>query len=171
MYSYILWSRWLFEWHSSQHGCFWYPGACCNALWIFSEFLNISTRRAMPLSAYHIIHQTCPNAHMKFDFIANFDWIRFDFRWCASGWGSIDENCHASNCDSSCPYEWVYSSRPCGEILRQWLNTLKPRQNCRHFADDIFKCIFLNENVWISFKISMKFVPKVELTIFQHWFR
>ena len=40
------------------------------------------------------------------------------------------------------------------------LNTLRPRQNGRHFADDIFKCIFLNENVWISIKISLKFVPK-----------
>ena len=29
----------------------------------------------------------------------------------------------------------------------------------RHFSDDIFKCIFLNENVWISIKISLKFVP------------
>ena len=27
------------------------------------------------------------------------------------------------------------------------INTLRPRQNCRHFPDDIFKCIFLNENV------------------------
>ena len=35
-----------------------------------------------------------------------------------------------------------------------------PRQNGRHFADDIFKCIFLNENVWIRFKISLKFVPQ-----------
>ena len=40
------------------------------------------------------------------------------------------------------------------------VNTLRPRQNGRHFADDIFKCIFLNENVWISIKISLKFVPK-----------
>ena len=37
--------------------------------------------------------------------------------------------------------------------------TLKPRQNGRHFADDIFKCIFLNENVLILIKISLKFVP------------
>ena len=28
------------------------------------------------------------------------------------------------------------------------------------FADDIFKCLFLNENIWISMKISLKFVPK-----------
>ena len=27
------------------------------------------------------------------------------------------------------------------------VNSLRPRQNRRHFADDIFKCIFLNENV------------------------
>ena len=29
-------------------------------------------------------------------------------------------------------------------------NTLRPRQSDCDFADDIFKCIFLNENVWIS---------------------
>ena len=38
-------------------------------------------------------------------------------------------------------------------------NTLRPRQNGRHVAD-IFKCIFLNENVWTSIQISLKFVPK-----------
>ena len=42
----------------------------------------------------------------------------------------------------------------------QFVNTLRPRQNGCHFADDIFKCIFLNENVSIPIKISMKFVPK-----------
>ena len=39
-------------------------------------------------------------------------------------------------------------------------NKLRPRQNCRRFADDTFKRIFLNENVRISIKISLKFVPK-----------
>ena len=42
----------------------------------------------------------------------------------------------------------------------QWTNTLRPRWNEQHFADDIFKRIFFNENVWISIKISLKFVPK-----------
>ena len=37
--------------------------------------------------------------------------------------------------------------------------TLRSRQNGRHFADDIFKCIFVNENVWIPIEISLKFVP------------
>ena len=35
-----------------------------------------------------------------------------------------------------------------------------PRQNGCHFTDDIFKCIFLNENIRISFEIPLKFVPK-----------
>ena len=42
-------------------------------------------------------------------------------------------------------------------------NTLRPRQDGRHFPDDIFKCIFLNENVLISIKISLKFVPKGQI--------
>ena len=38
--------------------------------------------------------------------------------------------------------------------------TLRLRQNGRRFEDDTFKCIILNENVRISIKISLKFVPK-----------
>ena len=30
----------------------------------------------------------------------------------------------------------------------------------RHYADYIFECIFLNENVWIPIGISLKFVLK-----------
>ena len=40
------------------------------------------------------------------------------------------------------------------------LNTLRPRPNRRHFADETFKRIFLNENGRISIKISLKFDPK-----------
>ena len=45
-------------------------------------------------------------------------------------------------------------------LLYNRLNSLRPRQNRRHIADDVFKCNFLNENVWIPIKISRKFVPK-----------
>ena len=41
-----------------------------------------------------------------------------------------------------------------------WVNTLRPRQNGRHFQDEIFKCIILNENGWISIKSSLNIVPK-----------
>ena len=50
-----------------------------------------------------------------------------------------------------------------GVLSRHSLNTLRPRQNGRHFPDDIFKCIFLTENVCISIKISLKFAPKVPI--------
>ena len=40
------------------------------------------------------------------------------------------------------------------------VNSLRPRQNRWHFADDILKCIFLNENVWIPIEISLKFDRK-----------
>ena len=39
-------------------------------------------------------------------------------------------------------------------------NTLRLRQNGRHFGDDTFKHIFSNETVIISIKMSLKFVPK-----------
>ena len=42
-------------------------------------------------------------------------------------------------------------------------NTLRPRRDRWHFADLIFKCVFLNENEWISLRISLKFVPKVRI--------
>ena len=50
-----------------------------------------------------------------------------------------------------------------------WLT--EAETNGHHFPDDIFKCIFLNENVFIAIKISLKFVPRVKLTKFHHWFR
>ena len=51
-------------------------------------------------------------------------------------------------------------------INNEWLrdytcvNTLRPRRNRRHFADDTFNRIFVDENIRISIKISLKFVPK-----------
>ena len=58
---------------------------------------------------------------------------------------------------------WCPESPPtfvCSAACQLHVNTLRPRQNGRHFADDTFKHIFLNENVRISIKISLKFVPK-----------
>ena len=52
------------------------------------------------------------------------------------------------------PVYWcIYAAYMRGDEL--W-----PRQNGRHLQDDIFKCIFLKENTWISINISLKFVPK-----------
>ena len=54
----------------------------------------------------------------------------------------------------------------CLEIIITYcvtFNTLRPRQNGRHFTDDTFKPTFLNENIRISIKISLKFLPKVPI--------
>ena len=48
------------------------------------------------------------------------------------------------------------------DIMIAKVITLRPRQNGRHFADDIFIWIFFNESGCISISISLKFVPKVQ---------
>ena len=56
-----------------------------------------------------------------------------------------------------------YQVKPkCSDVSRS-LNSLRLRQNGRHFADDTFKCSFLNENIWISINISLTFVPKGQI--------
>ena len=40
------------------------------------------------------------------------------------------------------------------------LTHFPPGQNSRRFAEDIFRCIFFNENIHILITISLKFVPK-----------
>ena len=47
------------------------------------------------------------------------------------------------------------------ELIKSWqINTLTPRQNGRHSADNIFKCIFLYENCCILITISLNFVAR-----------
>ena len=43
-----------------------------------------------------------------------------------------------------------------------WINfnTLRLRKSGRHFPGNIFKCICLNENVWISVQISLKLITE-----------
>ena len=43
------------------------------------------------------------------------------------------------------------------------VSTLRPKQKCHHFADDICRCNFLKKNVWIYLNISLKFVHKVRI--------
>ena len=67
---------------------------------------------------------------------------------------------------------WHLHSRMNIPSLETRVNTLRPRRNGQHFADDIFKRNFFNENVWISIKISLKFVPKgpvYNIPAFREW--
>ena len=49
-------------------------------------------------------------------------------------------------------YVWIYQmiaimAEYTMKAYMNLINTLRPRQDGRHFPDDTFKCIFLNENV------------------------
>ena len=48
----------------------------------------------------------------------------------------------------------------CLRLNKRLINSLRPRQDGRHFADDIFMCIFFNENCCILIKFSLKYVRK-----------
>ena len=61
------------------------------------------------------------------------------------------------------PNKTCYLAAITGTFLLPYLKTSKPRQNGRHFADSIFKCVFLSDNIWILINISLKFVPKAPI--------
>ena len=65
-----------------------------------------------------------------------------------------------SSCWGTCYSMFLCSSFHLAAHDWYGINTLRPRQNGHRFADDTFKRIFFNENVRISIKISLKFVPK-----------
>ena len=62
-------------------------------------------------------------------------------------------------------------TRMVGGCWGLFLNSFPPWQNGRHFADDIFKFVFLNGNVWISHNISLKFVLSVQINNIQALFQ
>ena len=88
-------------------------------------------------------------------------------RWLIINWSSLrfvgiywkfTEN--AQDLSPWCEFENYWFKMLATFPMGRWVNILRPRQNGRHFADDIFKCISLNENVWIPIKVSLKFVPQ-----------
>ena len=86
---------------------------------------------------------------------SNNQWIHIT----SLGWNWHQHDFHGLNSDSTCRI--ISSLRPnLSWVSRVLVNTLRPKQNGRHFADDTFKCIFLNANVRISIEISLKFVFK-----------
>ena len=74
---------------------------------------------------------------------------------------------HKIECFMKCRYDitWRQMSAMAPKFLtlNSSVNTLRPSQYGRHFPDDILKCSFLNEDVWISLTISLKCVRKVRI--------
>ena len=78
----------------------------------------------------------------------------------------------------ACVFEMV--PRPLGEkslisglclFFTNTVNTLRLRQDGNHFPDDIFQCIFLMKMIKFRLRFHWSLFPRVQLTIFQHWFR
>ena len=99
--------------------------------------------------------------------------------WCS---GDIILLLHMmQNADVYCPAYAVLHQRvlltkrnyvPCARLsCHMYINTLRPRQNGRHFADEILKCISWIKmyELWLIFHWSL--FRRVISTIFQHWFR
>ena len=49
----------------------------------------------------------------------------------------------------------------CTGLTLEWLTHWGPRQNGRHFADNIFKCILLNENVEFRLRFQWSLFQRV----------
>ena len=62
--------------------------------------------------------------------------------------------------------ETIQSSTSLFTCAVAWVNSSPPGQNGRHFPDNIFKCIFVNEIVCILIQISWSLFLRVQLTIF-----
>ena len=56
----------------------------------------------------------------------------------------------------------------CNLWLNCYINTLRPRQNSSHFADDIFKVIFSYRSVSFRFKFHWKLIPNILFTCSLH---
>ena len=66
------------------------------------------------------------------------------------GHGTVDW----SICDG---FRWRHRVAGCKQAS---LTLFPPEQNGHHFADDIFRCVFVNKRCWVLITISLKFVPK-----------
>ena len=66
---------------------------------------------------------------------------------------------HYNSFEGWSPVDEIYRCLIFKWVAVTWLNTFRPKQNDRHFPNNILKWIFLNESLWISIKISLTFVP------------
>ena len=63
------------------------------------------------------------------------------------------------------------TSRVAMVLISSIINTSIPEQNGRHFTDDIFLCINLNENVVFWFQFHWSLFLGVQLTIIRLWLK
>ena len=122
----------------------------------------------MRIAVYHKVH--C-KYYGKFSPSARLHMMRFSIQqkgWKLSETTGESVQCHKISRVCQGRTEKIPWS-PCGNdggdkssfvwLTDEFIRPLRPRQNGRRFADDTFKRIFLNENVWILIKFSLNIVP------------
>ena len=133
------------------------PGDACMRQWMKSSLVQVITCRLfgakpLPEPILTFCHLD-PSWHASVEFHQNTHiFIR----------ENVFENIVCKISSSLSGPKCVNTSRLCGAYICQktmplLFNALRPRQHGRHFPDDIFRSIFVNENIWLSIKIS--FVP------------
>ena len=112
-----------------------------------AEIPVLSSRLVASPSVRHLCHPLCHWNRMRQD----------------SGVLSLHNNYYHRNED------WIWNPKPVTMGRNPWrlqrssvnrLNSSSPGQNGHHFTEDIFNGIFMNEHVWISHTIWLKFVLK-----------
>ena len=115
-----------------------YSNSCCYFIWCYNSEIKLTMGRStmIIIKAIAVYHLQCIPSNVYacalLCFIVVCHWLVLLI--------STRLNLLAPNRADSWP--------SAGEAtLHNMVNTLRPRQDGRHFPDDIFKCIFLNENV------------------------
>ena len=136
---------------------------------------KISNKQVQSLSAYMTTwgecmhHQSKPTQYLSVhDMGRNLTWKGYGTKYqiqyrntaCTSFtilWLALEHQSNYTIHITPYPYSFI---RLLELAIVGFFNTLRLRHNGRCFTEDVFKCIFLPENVWNLIKVSLRFVPK-----------
>ena len=158
-----IWCTWQ-EWHMTHNGwnATWCTWCMCAALFYWMPFVH----QAKPIMSSKV---GVSNSSLKLFCFKQGTWsivfqhVSYDIFTHSvnhgTDWRPLWDVCH---CYGRPPPHWcIFQSFAIFYTYSiHIVNSSSPGQNGHHFADDIFKCISLNEKLWVLIKISLKFVSK-----------
>ena len=86
-------------------------------------------------------------------------------------WDLWDESIGSSSVLTQCRSLYWHSYNHCRDSNSHRINRLRPRQDGRHFPDDIFKWISWMKMLEFRLRNNWNLFLRFKLTISQHWFR
>ena len=149
-------SLWNQQWRRRvclRHGVsIWYVSAVCLRhrwqhlwVWVPAPSVCLSTTEEHPGGIWRELSRYSEGVDVKLWKINFFDFIYLVIHWVVISKDHMVFHIITSSSGMECCF-CLYPSLP--------------GQNGRHFADEIFKCIFMNEKLRVLIQISIKFVPK-----------